>query len=116
MGPFSQSRPRLAALLALLPRTALAHAFQPGASVGLSLGFFLISAILLVGRRLLGSAPGAVMARLAMAAPGGSARSGALRAAAGRGTHALSAAAPAVSCLESGGENRASGRAPPILL
>ncbi|HMA49587.1 MAG TPA: hypothetical protein VKP60_07525 [Magnetospirillaceae bacterium] len=110
MGPLSRFRLRLTALLVMLPRTALAQKLYPSGAgpflsaltggeifVDVAVGLFLVTIALVSVRRLVRSAPGVAMARLAMAAPGGSAQSGALRAAAGGGSHALPAAAPAVS-------------------
>jgi len=110
MAPLSRFRLRLTALLVTLPRTALAQKLYPSGSgpflttltggeifVDIAVGLFLATIVVISIRRLVGSAPGAAMARLAMPAPGGSAQSGALRAAAGGGSHALPAAASAVS-------------------
>ena len=65
--------------------------------VDIAVGLFLMSLALVSARRLLKSGSGVVMAWLAMPTPGGSALSGALQAAAGRGSHALPAAASALS-------------------
>jgi hypothetical protein len=110
MGPLSRFRPRFTALLAILPRTALSQNLYPSGSgpfltaltggeifVDIAAGLFLATFVLISIRRLIGSVPGAAMARLAMPASGGSARSGALQAAAGRGSHARPAAASDVS-------------------
>jgi len=110
MGPLSRFRLRLSALLVTLPRTAVAQKLYPSGSgpfltavtggeifVDIAVGLFLATIVVISIRRLVRSAPGTAMARLAMPAPGGSAQSGALRAAAGGGSHALPAAASAVS-------------------
>ena len=116
MGPLSRFRPRLAALLAMLPRIASSQNLYPSGSgpfltaltggeifVDVAAGLFLATIVLMSVRRLVGSVPGAAMARLAMPASGGSARSGALQAAAGRGSHARPAAASEVSRMTRAG-------------
>lgn len=85
MGPLSRFRLRLTTLLVMGPNAALAMAGGEGAAY---VGFILF---------LVKLASGAVMARLAISASGGSARSGALQAAAGRVPHARPAAASALS-------------------
>jgi hypothetical protein len=110
MGPLSRFRLRLTALLVMLPRTALGQTLVPSGSgpfltaltggeifVDIAAVLFLATLALVSIRRLVRPAPGAAMARLAMSAPGGSAQSGAVQAAAGGGSHALPAAASALS-------------------
>lgn len=110
MGPLFRFPPRLTALLAVLPRAALSQNLYPSGSgpfltaltggeicVDIAAGLFVATLVLVSIRRLIGSVPGAAMARLAMPASVGSARSGALQAAAGGGSHARPAAASAVS-------------------
>ena len=91
MGPFSRFRLRLTTLLVMAPHAA--QAMSGGESAGY-VGFILF---------LVKLASGAVMARLAMAVSGGSARSGALQAAAGRVPHARPAAASSVSRVVAAG-------------
>jgi hypothetical protein len=96
MRPFARFRLRLTALLVMLPRTALAqNPYSGGAD--LVVGLFLACIALVSSRQLVRSVSGVVMARLAITASGGSARSGALQAAAGRVPHARPAAASIVS-------------------
>lgn len=96
--PLARFRLCLAALLVMVPRQVWAQAFNPGGAGPLAAVLMSILSIALAfGRRVVASAPGAAMARLAIPVPGGSALSGALRAAAGGGSHALPAAASVVS-------------------
>ena len=85
MGPLSRFRLRLTTFLVMAPHSALA--MTGGEGIGY-VGFVLF---------LVKLASGAVMARLAMSASDGSARSGALQAAAGGVPHARPAAASALS-------------------
>jgi len=102
MGPFARFRLRLTAFLVMLPRTALAqNPYSGGADIAMGLALACIA--LLSSRRLVRSVSEAVMARLAITTPGGSARSGVLQAAAGRVPHARPAAASAVSRAEPAG-------------
>jgi len=95
MGPFARLHLHLIALLGTLPRNAWTQAFNPdGAGPLVSVA---ISIALAYGRRFIKTVPRVAMARLAISAPGGSALSGALQAAAGGGSHALPAAASALS-------------------
>ena len=96
IGPLSRFRLRLTALLVMLPRTALAQNPYSG-GMDIAAALFLACIALVPYRRLVRSASGMVMARLAMTAPGGGARSGALQAAAGGVPHTRSAAASAFS-------------------
>jgi len=95
-------RLRLTTLLVMLPRTAFAQNPYSGGG-DIAVGLILACIALLSSRRLARSVSGVVMARLAITVPGGSARSGALQAAAGRVPHARPAAASAVSRAASAG-------------
>ena len=96
MGPLSRFRLRLTALLVMLPRTALAQNPYSG-GFDILFALFLACIALVPYRRLVRSASGMVMARLVIPVSGGSARSGALQAAAGGVPHARPAAASALS-------------------
>jgi len=111
--PLARFRLCLAALLVMVPRQVWAQAFNPGGAGPVAAVLIsILSVALAFGRRFVTSAPGGAMARLAMPAPGGSAQSGALRAAAEGGSHALSAAASLVSRR---GAGKTDGRKPACL-